>query len=75
MTPQLLFFSATFINNSLKISLVVGTILNLINQTEAIFGPAAISWTHAGLNYCVPFCVAYYSALKNCEQIDRREHV
>lgn len=55
--------------NSLKIALVVGGILNLINQGHAIFGPEAVSISHVLLNFIVPFCVASYSAARNI--IDR----
>lgn len=51
--------------NALRISLVVGTVLNLINQGAAIFSGSGISWGHLLLNYLVPYCVASYSAAKN----------
>lgn len=51
--------------NALRIALVVGTVLNLVNQGEAIFAGGAISWPHVLLNYLVPYCVASYSAAKN----------
>lgn len=51
--------------NALRIALVVGTVLNLINQGEALFTRGAISWPHVLLNYLVPYCVASYSAAKN----------
>lgn len=51
--------------NSLRIALVVGTILNLINQGTAIMAWTGISWGHVLLNYLVPYCVASYSAAKS----------
>jgi len=51
--------------SALRISLVVGTALNAINQGGAIFGDAAVSWIHVLLNYLVPYCVATYSAARN----------
>jgi len=51
--------------NSLKIALVVGGLLNLINQGNAFFGPDAISKSHVLLNFIVPYCVASYSAARN----------
>jgi len=59
------FWSIAFMKNSGKIALVVGTVLNAINQGSAFIGPEPISWPHVVLNYCVPFCVAYYSAWRN----------
>jgi hypothetical protein len=51
--------------NSFKISLVVGTLLNLINQGENMLHGDTISWFHLMFNYLVPYCVASYSAAKN----------
>ena len=53
------------IRNATKVALIVGTILNLINQGNALFGSETISWPHVFLNYLVPYCVASYSAAKN----------
>ena len=51
--------------NALRISFIVGSILNLINQGQNIFGDAHVSWHHFFMNYLVPFCVATYSATQN----------
>ena len=53
------------VRNATKIALVVGTILNVINQGDSILGGGSISWSHIALNYIVPYCVASYSAAKN----------
>lgn len=53
------------VKNSLKIALLVGTLLNLINQGESLLHSGKISWFHLLLNYLVPYCVASYSAAKN----------
>lgn len=65
--------SAAIAKNSLKISLVVGSVLNLINQGESLFHGGAISWGHLLLNYFVPYCVASYSAARN--EIDSRHQL
>ncbi|OOE88579.1 nitrate/nitrite transporter NrtS [Salinivibrio sharmensis] len=57
--------------NALKIALVVGTVLNVINQGEAIWGEANLRMDHALLNYLVPYCVASYSAAKH--ELDRQK--
>lgn len=57
--------SAHIISNSLIIALVVGTVLNLINQGGVIFSGKTVDWLHLLLNYFVPYCVATYSATKN----------
>ncbi|WP_037336914.1 hypothetical protein [Saccharospirillum impatiens] len=51
--------------NSLKIALFVGTVLNLINQGDVLWGAGTLSVPHVIMNYAVPFCVAWYSAWKN----------
>lgn len=47
----------------LKMALVVGTILNLINQGDSILGGnwELIHWPKLLLTYCVPYCVAVYA--------------
>jgi hypothetical protein len=57
--------SAHIVRNSLKISLVVGTILNLINQGDNLFHGESVSWPHLFMNYLTPYIVASYSAAKN----------
>ena len=48
---------------SLVVALVVGTILNLINQGDALFGVAAFNWTKIVLTYIVPYAVCTYGAV------------
>jgi hypothetical protein len=57
--------------NALKIALVVGTLLNLINQGDNLLHADGISWFHLLLNYLVPYSVASYSAAKN--EIEQKE--
>jgi hypothetical protein len=45
------------------VALVVGTILNLINQGDAIFGAMTINWTKIILTYLVPYAVSTYGAV------------
>lgn len=50
---------------ALKVSFVVGTVLNLINQGEALSSGHTIVWWRVALNYVVPYCVSSYSAARN----------
>ncbi|MFA6312199.1 MAG: nitrate/nitrite transporter NrtS [Sterolibacterium sp.] len=50
---------------AVKIALVVGTILNLINQGGRLLDGLPPSWFHVVLNYLVPYCVSTYSAARN----------
>jgi hypothetical protein len=47
---------------SLLTALVVGTILNLINQGDALVTGGHVVIPKLLLTYCVPFCVATYGA-------------
>jgi hypothetical protein len=45
------------------VALVVGTILNLINQGDVIFGAMSINWTKIVLTYFVPYAVSTYGVV------------
>jgi len=47
---------------ALRMSLVVGSLLNVINQGDALFGGRPVDVLKLGLTYLVPYCVATYSA-------------
>lgn len=47
---------------SMLVTVVVGSILNLINQGDALFYGSPIELWKIGLTYCVPFCVATFGA-------------
>ena len=53
---------------ALRVSLVVGTVLNLINQGPRVLDGEMPSWVHLALNYAVPFCVATYSAARSLQR-------
>ena len=48
---------------SLYVALIVGTVLNLINQGDALLGAASVSWLKVVLTYCVPYAVCTYGAV------------
>ncbi len=50
---------------AIKVALVVGTLLNLINQGGRMYDGLPLSWFHVVLNYLVPYCVSSYSAARN----------
>ena len=55
-------FARPVVINACKVSLVVGTCLNAINQGAALWGGAGVEWGKLVLNYAVPYLVASYSA-------------
>jgi hypothetical protein len=48
---------------SLYVALIVGTVLNVINQGDAFLGMAPINWVKLVLTYCVPYAVCTYGAV------------
>lgn len=60
------------LRRTLRIAVIVGTILTIINQADVIIrGDAtALTWVKAGLNYCVPFIVSNLGLLAG-KRVDR----
>jgi len=56
--------SPKIVGNGVKVSLVVGTLLNLVNQGEYLLAGQGLMIGHAVLNYLVPFGVACYSGAR-----------
>jgi hypothetical protein len=48
---------------SFAVALIVGTILNLINQGDALLSGASLDFTKIILTFAVPYCVATYGAV------------
>jgi len=55
---------------SFYVALIVGTVLNLINQGDALLGAAPVNWLKIVLTYCVPYVVCTYGAISH--QLTRR---
>lgn len=71
---QLLELLRRYHTQAAKVALVVGSILLLINQHEALFGYQDIQWLPAVLTYCVPFCVFMLGKLsseRDCRKSSR----
>jgi uncharacterized membrane protein YbhN (UPF0104 family) len=68
---QLLELFKRYYTQATRVALVVGTILLLINQHDALFGYQDIQWLPAVLTYCVPFCVfmlGKWSSDRDCKR-------
>jgi hypothetical protein len=50
-------------HGGLVVALVVGAILNLINQGNVLFGEGHLNLTKMILTFAVPYCVATYGAV------------
>ena len=56
-------FERGIVRRSAILALIVGTILNFINQGDALVtGVPLVAWKIV-LTYCVPYCVATYGAV------------
>ena len=55
-------FSGDILKKSLIVALIVGTVLNIINQGDAIFAHEPVTMWKILLTYAVPFFVASYGA-------------
>ena len=64
-------FSEGIPGRSLRVALFVGTILNLINQGDALLGDGHISWGKLMLTFTVPYCVATYGAVAYRLRLER----
>ncbi len=63
-------FAPTLVRRSFVIALIVGTVLNLINQWQALFGLAELNVIQMLLTYCVPYTVSTVSCL--CEKMSQQ---
>lgn len=63
-------FSIGLVKRSIVTTIVVGSLLNLINQGQVIWGDTELVWTTFILTYLVPYCVSTYSgacsAIQSC---------
>lgn len=50
---------------AVKVSLVVGSVLNLINNGEHLWTFQTVNVWQVAMNFFVPFCVSSYSAARN----------
>jgi len=61
---------------SLLVMLIIGSVLNLINQGDLLLSSGPINWWKVILTYCVPFCVATYGAYCGfCASKAKRNHI
>lgn len=56
-------FERGIVRRSLAVAVVVGTILNFINQGDALIAGAGLVVWKIVLTYMVPYCVATYGAV------------
>ena len=50
------------IKRAILVALVIGSLLNVINQGDAVWTDTPLDWTKLTLTFCVPFFVSLYGA-------------
>ncbi|WP_454634920.1 nitrate/nitrite transporter NrtS [Bradyrhizobium cenepequi] len=53
------------------VAVIIGTILNLINQGDSALRGGSLNWTKIALTFLVPYCVATYGAVSYRLRQDR----
>lgn len=61
-------FKGPLVARSIKTALVVGSVLNLINQGHVLFSDASLVWWSLLLTYMVPYCVSTFSGTLSAMQ-------
>ena len=56
-------FSDGIPRRALFVALLVGAILNLINQGDALFSGKPLDWLKLALTFLVPYCVSTHGAV------------
>lgn len=51
------------VKRSLIVAFIVGSLLNVINQGDALMGDRAVEWGKCVLTYLVPYCVSTYGSV------------
>lgn len=69
-----LIFEPSLVTRSLKTALVVGLILNIINQWNGIFGSAPIVWSSLLLTFLVPYCVSTFSGALSANHFNKQQN-
>lgn len=60
-----IFFKPDIVRSALKVSLVVGTVLNVVNNGEQLWTQHSVNLWHVAMNFIVPYLVSIYSAARN----------
>lgn len=54
--------SGAYLRRALTVTLLVGILLNLINQGDALIGDAKLNVAKLALTFLVPFCVSTFAS-------------
>lgn len=59
-------FDAAILHNAIRVALLVGTLLNVVNHVDVLFSVQQWPLASMALNYIIPFLVSLYSGDKIC---------
>ena len=65
----------SIIKRSLVVAVIVGTVLNLINQGDVMTGSASFNLFKCLLTYAVPYCVSTYGAVSALQSFSKSGQV
>ncbi|MEM8935668.1 MAG: nitrate/nitrite transporter NrtS [Pseudomonadota bacterium] len=54
--------SGRYVRRSLKVGAIVGVLLNVINQGDALLAPLTLNYGQVALTFLVPFCVSTFAS-------------
>jgi hypothetical protein len=57
-------FTPAIARSAAQVSLVVGTVLNAVNQGPELLHHGQVSWPRVAMNFVVPWCVSAFSAAR-----------
>lgn len=66
-------FNPTLVKRSLATALIVGAVLNVINQYDGVFGQAPILWGSMLLTFIVPYFVSSVSGMLTLRQFAKQQ--
>ena len=61
-TPLGRALSYPVLKQSMLVAVIVGTLLNFINQGDAILAGSAVNWAKIVMTYAIPLCVSTFGA-------------
>lgn len=65
LTVLALMFNRRIAGSALRVAIVVGAVLNMINNGQQLWEHHPVGFWQVAMNFVVPFCVSSYSAARN----------
>jgi len=65
--------SPQVVSRAVKVALIVGTALTLINQGDVLIAGMTPNWIKMALTYLIPYCVSTHGAVAATRDRSRRD--